>query len=190
MLGFGWRRSGRVCSSFVFPEGVGCRRHETDQFREPSVGSFDEVVLFGVDVLDRGPFGGYFSAEKVIPAYSGLVGDQCLVGSGGWARGKPKLQLGGLFGEVGGEAKAEDGEEVWAEKCLELGGELCEEVKTPLVAGVVAALHEVVIGFVGEQTVRASIVIPGFSGVQAATNGEFFPAELREECLGLSLIHI
>ena len=41
-------------------------------------------------------------------------------------RGEPKLQLGGLFGEVGGKAEAEDGEEVGIEKCLELGGKLCE----------------------------------------------------------------
>ena len=100
------------------------------------------------------------------------------------------MQLGRLLGEVGGEADAYDGVQVRVEEGFELRRELREEVEPPLVAGEVAALDKVIVGFVGEEAVRASIVVSGFACVQSAADGEFFPSELREESLGARVFRV
>ena len=94
------------------------------------------------------------------------------------------MHLRGLFGEVGGKTEAKDGVKVGIKERFELGRKLCEEVETPLVTGAMAALDEVVISFIGEEAVGASVIVAGLSGVQAAADRELFPAELRKECLG------
>ena len=75
-----------------------------------------------------------------------------------------------LVGKVSCEADADDGKQVRIEEIFKLCGEIGEEVKSPLGSRHVFALSQVVIGFIRDETIGASIIVSGFAVMQAFAN--------------------